>query len=126
MEQPVILLYNLSNGKGKKIEKLSNRLKIKVKYVDASKYGEPIGFLAEIPDIGENRQAYEEPSFTDEMLIMSGFSDELLNSFLKEYKKQHMEPVALKAIITPRNRTWNSFALNKELNREREAFKRLA
>ncbi len=124
MEQPIILLYNLRNIKGKKIEKLSSRLKITAKYVEASGYLEPIGFLAEIPDIAETGQVLNGVPFMDEMLVMSGFSDDLLNTFLKEFKKQHIEPVALKAIITSQNKTWDSFMLNKELNREREAFKK--
>ena len=124
MEQPVILLYNLNSGKGKKIEKMCDRLKVTVKHIDISRYREPIGFLAGIPNIAETGQVFEGEPFPDEMLVMHGFSDALLNVFLKEFKKQHIEPVALKAVITAQNKTWDSIGLNKELNREREAFKR--
>ena len=121
MAKPIILLYNLNNTKGKKIEKLCFRLKIEIKHVDASSYLEPVGFLAEIPGIDGNGQVYNGDPFMDEMLVMSGFSDDLLNRFLKEFKIQHIDRVALKAIITSQNKTWNSLELNKELNRAREA-----
>ncbi len=122
MEQPKILLYNLANVKGNKIEKLSSRLNIIVKHVAVSEYKEAIGFLTGLPDISSNGEIFTDDPFTDEMLVMSEFSETLLNTFLKEFKVQHIEPVFLKAIVTSQNKTWDSLELNKELNRERQAF----
>ena len=124
MEQPKILLYNLVSSKGNKIEKLSNRLNITVKHVTASEYGEPVGFLAGIPGITSKGEIFADAPFSDEMLVMSEFSENFLNTFLKEFKIQHIEPVYLKAIITSQNKTWDSFQLYKELSRERQAFGR--
>lgn len=124
MEQPGILLYNLKNAKGNKIEKLCRRLNIKVKYVDTAEYLEPIGYLAGLSDIKSIGVELTEESFKDEMLIMNEISDKLLDSFLKEYKNIHIEPVSYKAIITIHNRNWNSIQLKEELSREHEAMKK--
>lgn len=126
MEQPKLLLYNLTNVKGNKIEKLCNRLTITVRHINIPEYKESIGFLAGMPGtwgtgLTENENT---DSFEDEMLILVDFTDALLNTFLKEFKIQHIEPVELKAIITQQNRTWNSIQLHEELNRERKAFGR--
>ncbi|WMJ86655.1 DUF3783 domain-containing protein [Anaerocolumna sp. MB42-C2] len=122
MEQPVILLYNLESAKGKKIEKLCNRLNITVKHVISSQYKEPIGYLTGLPGITSKGEIFAGEPFLDEMLVMSEFSETLLNTFLKEFKVQHIDPVYLKAIITSQNKTWDSLELNKELTRERKAF----
>ncbi|QHQ63526.1 DUF3783 domain-containing protein [Anaerocolumna sedimenticola] len=122
MEQPKILLYNLANVKGNKIEKLCSRLNIIVKHVAVSEYKEAIGFLTGLPDISSKGEIFTDDPFMDEMLVMSEFSETLLNTFLKEFKIQHIEPVFLKAIVTSQNKTWDSLELNKELNRERQAF----
>ena len=122
MEQPKILLYNLGNAKGKKIEKLCSRFNITVKHVTTSQYSESIGYLAGLPGIKSKGEIFAGDPFLDEMLVMSEFSEALLNTFLKEFKVQHIDPVYLKAIITSQNKTWNSLELNKELTRERKAF----
>ena len=122
MEQSEILLYNLVSAKGNKIEKLCNRLNITVKHVTASEYLEPIGYLAGLPGITSKGEIFTGEPFVDEMLVMSEFSETLLNTFLKEFKVQHIDPVYLKAIITSQNKTWDSLELNKELSYERKAF----
>jgi hypothetical protein len=124
MEQPKLLLYNLKNGKGNKIEKLCKRLDISVRHIEKSEYRETVGFLAGLPECEGTGLISDEDPFEEEMLVMVAFTEQLLNTFLKEFRIQHIEPVALKAIVTPQNRTWDSFQLNEELNRERKAFGR--
>jgi hypothetical protein len=124
MDQPCILLYNLRNAKGNKIEKLCSRLKITVKYIAETDYLEPIGNLAGLSqdkEIIEDRQNQAREDFYEEMLVMSQFLDKLLDTFLKEYKKKHIDPVLLKAIITTQNKAWNSIQLKEELKREHQA-----
>lgn len=47
---PLILFYNLSNEKGKKIRLICLKLHIRIKQVDPVDYAKPIGMLAGIKD----------------------------------------------------------------------------
>lgn len=55
-----------------------------------------------------------------ELIIFSGLSDENIDKFLEEYKKSGIEPVVLKAIVTPTNISWSLYELVCELEKERE------
>ena len=106
---PLILFYNLSNEKGKKIRLICLKLHIRIKQVDPVDYAKPIGMLAGIKDFPapqDDASFSSDPkleAFTDEMLVMKDFDGRLLDRFL------------------PDNITWNSFALHDELQKEHEA-----
>ena len=55
------------------------------------------------------------------MILMSNFTNAMVNSFLQEFRKRGIKPVALKAILTESNAQWNSAQLHTELLREHEA-----
>lgn len=55
-----------------------------------------------------------------ELIIFSGLSDENIDKFLEEYKKSGIEPVVLKAVVTPTNISWSLYELMCELEKERE------
>ncbi len=120
MKEAGVLLYNLATDKGEQINKLCNVLGIKVRWVEPKEYnlsldslsnfGGPVSVLA-------NQKTTD--NFLGEMMVMVNFTDELLDKFLKEYKLNKIEPVFLKAILTPHNKTWSSIMLQKELIRER-------
>lgn len=54
-----------------------------------------------------------------ELIIFYGLSDETLDKFLEEYKKSGIEPVSLKAVVTPENISWSIYKLVCELEKER-------
>lgn len=56
-----------------------------------------------------------------EIMIFSGISSDVLDRFLAEYKKSGMEPVSLKAVLTPYNSAWSVYELAEELQKERTA-----
>lgn len=59
------------------------------------------------------------PEFTlPELLIFHGLDDATLDLFLAKYKEQNLEPIALKAIVTPYNLSWTVYHLIRELIRE--------
>ncbi|HCE73476.1 MAG TPA: hypothetical protein DEP67_03050, partial [Lachnospiraceae bacterium] len=58
----------------------------------------------------------------EEMIIMAGFDDALLTSFLSTLREQGLV-IALKAIETDENRYWNGEMLQDELKKERESFR---
>ncbi len=136
----VVLLYNLNCDKGKKIESFCRSIALKPVTVSRSDYNKPIedvlediknikGSVGEVSSASETADAGllesttgSADAFTDEMLVLCGFNSKLLDIFLKEYKKRHIEPVALKAVLTEHNRRWTSEELYAELCRERAAF----
>lgn len=49
---------------------------------------------------GEDTQ---EDDFSDEMIVMAGFSGQMLNAFLHSFYTYHLAPVSLKAVLTEVN-----------------------
>lgn len=56
--------------------------------------------------------------FDGEMLIFSGMDSAAVDRFLAEYRKDGIEPVSLKAVITPHNIFWTAEKVYRELERE--------
>ena len=59
-----------------------------------------------------------------ELIIFSGLSDETVDRFLEEYKRSGIEPVALKAVVTPTNISWSIYELVCELEKERMQYEK--
>ena len=100
MNMPLVLLYNLDSPKGAKIRRMCLPLGLRARLVQPEEYGLPLGELADgaVPCTGP-----------------------LLDRFLQGFRRNKIPPVALKAVLTPTNRSWDSAALHSELLREREA-----
>lgn len=123
MANPMILFYNLDNETGRKLKFVCLKLKIKIRTVDKSQYGTPVGTLAGIslPDTDEDTpKSIPTQDFTDEMLVFCGFSDQLLDKFLLELKKNRIPRIALKAVLTEQNIHWDSYTLHDELQKEHQ------
>lgn len=118
MNMPLILLYNLDTPKGAKIRRMCLPLGLRTRLVKPEEYGLPLGELVEgaapeTPWAGE--------SFSDEMLVLVNCTGPLLDRFLQGFRRNKIPSVALKAVLTPTNQTWDSTALHGELLRERQA-----
>ncbi|SFA98899.1 protein of unknown function [Acetitomaculum ruminis DSM 5522] len=120
MKNAVVLMYNFDENKGKMIKMLCLKMGIRIKTIGKDQYKESIGSLSgikdvyKVDDIDDNAAA----DFDDEMLIMKGFSSDDLNMFLGSFKKNGITKVALKAIVTPTNASWNSLKLYREIRSE--------
>lgn len=55
----------------------------------------------------------------DEMIIMSGLSDDRLQTLLQTLREAGAAPIRLKAVVTEHNRDWRLIDLIHELHRER-------
>lgn len=117
-----VYLYNLRNEKGRQIELLCVSQNIECRHVDSHEYGERIGYIAQIAGFTAQDTPQDISTFSDEMLIFKGFDQEMLGVFLSQYRQAGIEPVALKAGLTPTNIHWNSVELYTELQQERAAF----
>lgn len=61
--------------------------------------------------------------FTDEMMVMSGFSSQDMHTLLDAMRNNGC-PVRLKCIVTETNKTWTATRLHKELAAEDQAMRR--
>ena len=113
-----VLLYNLNNEKGRKIRFLLVRLGMLTRVIEKEDYGKPLGVLAGMKDVTlENEDAPVE-DFDDEMMVLYRFSDKRLDAFLQGMRKEGIERVDLKAVLTPTNCRWNSWQLFQEIQEE--------
>ena len=118
--QGTVLLYNLDNAKGQKIRLLCAGLKLRVRTVEKHEYGLPLAALLGHSPQGavSGGKAAGPGDFSDEMLVMAGLTGPALDRFLEGFKTLMIPRVALKAVVTPTNMTWNSLSLHRELVRE--------
>lgn len=116
-----VLLYNLNNEKGRKIRFLLVRMGMRIRIVNPDEYGIPVGTLAGMKDIVPEDEDAPVEAFSDEMLVMKGFSNSRLDQFLKGMQKAGVERINYKAILTPTNCQWNSWKLYQEIRKEHEA-----
>lgn len=122
-ENAAVLLYNLNQSeKGRKIKFILIRMGIKIKNIAKEDYLQPVGALAGIPGIERNELLYTENGFEEEMLVMKGFSEHQLNDFLNFFRREKIEKVNLKAVLTPSNQTWTSLRLYEELKKEHDFY----
>ncbi len=116
--EKTILLYNLKNDKGVQIRRICSPLHISCRDVEPSEYMELIGALAGMPGFPCRQQSVSPVTFSEEMMIFCGFSNDDIYQFLAQYKAAGITPVWLKASLTPNNIQWNSIELHKELSEE--------
>ena len=113
-----ILLYNLTNEKGKQIRQVCSLLSISCRDVAPDDYLQTIGALAGLPGFMLRPMTVAAPAFSDEMMLFCGFTNDDIYTFLSRYKAAGIAPVALKAALTPHNVQWNSLEIHKELSEE--------
>lgn len=117
----VVYFYNLNSSKGRQIRMLCLKLGLKIRAVDSSQYLESIGGLAGVAGFDLTGEKYTGEGFSDEMLLLKGFTNSGLDNFLKGFRTMKIEPVALKAVLTEANCGWNSLELYDELVKERQS-----
>lgn len=118
---PTVLVYNLSSKEQeRKLKFVFIRLGIRIKNITKKDYLVPIGALAGITSVPENIPSYTGEGFSEEMLVMSGFPEKLLDEMLLRFRKEKIPKINLKAVVTPSNQAWNSLELYKEIKKEHE------
>jgi hypothetical protein len=123
MSQKMCIFYQIGDKKKEKdFLALCRKLGFSVKALKGSDIGKEIGVLAGMNRInGKNHEKVPESYQMPELLIFSGVPNTELDRFLEEYKQAGIEPVGLKAIVTPHNLSWTIYELTAELVRERTA-----
>ena len=120
----VVLLYDSMSGEDvDKIMTACNSLGVDLKIIRPGEYKVPIGFLSygtqeqirEYLVDPESVAAFERP-----MLILAGFTNPRVKTFLDELKNSAVPPISLKAVLTEYNAVWDSCSLYEELKKEDE------
>lgn len=121
MNQTALVMYYIKDSrKEKQVIKLCRELQLRTRKIKSGDVNCTLGAMTGISGMplktGKKAPAgYELP----ELLVFSGMADKKLDEFLAEYRALGIEPISLKAIITPQNVTWSLYELTTELIRER-------
>lgn len=122
----MVLLYNIKNKPfTPKLKSVLLRLGMRIKTIDPAQYNQPINALVSASTPAVPVATTEQTPFTDEMMVMVGLTNARLDVFLKALRKEGIR-IPLKAILTPQNGTWSSYALHDELVREHQKMMELA
>lgn len=116
------LLFNFTDAQ--KLQKLRFalfKLGITARVVDASDFGQPVGWLCALEGFSPAGAA-DESGFTDEMLVLCGLSGAQLDGLLTALRRSRAV-VALKAVVTEENAAWSTKKLHDEILEEHEAMK---
>lgn len=116
-----ILLYNIKDKKRAiDIRRVLMPLKIRIKQVSQSDFGQPIGYLADLDGFEACEDLSEDFSFDEEMMIMVGLTSFEIDQVIKGFHKRRIAGIPLKAILTDENQKWNSKNLYENLKEEHQ------
>ena len=116
-----LLVYNMQNtAKGKLLKLICMQMGIRVRAVEKEEFLQPIGYLAGLKGVEPSEERFEGEGFDDEMLILSGFSSNRMDLLFGMFRRQKMERIALKAVVTEHNWSWDSIRLHDELRQGHE------
>lgn len=119
MATPVLLAYNLDGQRKLKLCFVCAQLKLPLHSVPRADYNQPLAALAGLrPRIAGE---YGGEGFRDEMLVMANFNSQQFHALLDALKRNGLQGIPLKAVLTPTNADWDSVRLRGELLREHEA-----
>lgn len=126
-----VMFYTRNIKKEKQIAALCRGLNFTVRTIKPQDINKPLGSIcvqsgikANSPKAKGERVKAPDNYRLPELIIFSGLSDEALDRFLEEYKGLGIEPVGLKAVVTPTNISWSVYELVCELEKERMQWKR--
>ncbi len=128
-KEPFIYTVGLGDGKSLLIENLCGGLGIRyIRLMERDRFRTIKEITSNIENglmplggdfISDGAQTEGEDS--PEILLFSNLTKTKLDEFLAAYKTAGIEPVSLKAVVTPTNEKWTIEELTKELIKERAA-----
>ena len=117
MAVETVLMYNCNDEQWAKLRQIFLMLRVRIRPVEAAQYGLTLEDL-----LGRSEEtAPVEEKFSDPMLVFCNLPHEKLDHLLTAMGRAGLPRIALKAMLTPTNRTWTSQQLWTELRREHEA-----
>lgn len=117
MTGETVLMYNCSGPEWAKLRQIFLMLRVRIWQVAPEQYGLT---LEELLSRSEESRPVEE-SFLEPMLVFCGLAQGRLDQILTTMNRAGLPRIALKAMLTPTNKSWNSQQLWTELRLEHEA-----
>ena len=117
MAVETVPMYNCDDEQWAKLRQIFLMLRVRIRPVEADQYGLT---LEDLLGRSEEKAPVEE-EFSDPMLVFCNLPHEKLDHLLTAMGRAGLPRIALKAMLTPTNRTWTSQQLWTELRREHEA-----
>ena len=117
MSSETVLMYNCSSPEWAKLRQIFLMLRVRIRQVTPEQYGLT---LEELLSRSEEIRPVEE-SFSDPMLIFCGLAQGRLDQILMAMSRAGLPRIALKAMLTPTNKSWTSQQLWTELRLEHDA-----
>lgn len=127
-----MIMFHINNlKKEKQLTALCRSLGLATRNIKQQDIDKPLGSLSIQGGMkgsgvllnGERKKAPDKYRLP-ELIVFSGLSEESLDRFLEEYKRSGIEPVDLKAILTPTNISWTIYELVCELEKERGQYEK--
>ena len=124
MEAQALFFQFETDDRTAQIRRFMRRHHILCNFIERPKYLQTLGALAGLPGFPENAPFYMGAPLADEMLVLSGWSDDVLDEFLLFLRENNWKPITHKAVLTPVSSHWNVLQLFEELDREARAVRR--
>lgn len=114
-----ILLFHISDPDiKKKVDRALLPLRVRIRHIAREDYNQPLGVLANVPDMTSLEERYDGEELSDTMIVFCGLSNQKLDQALLALKKSGAGPFPYKAILTPTNQHWLAKDCLTELKRE--------
>lgn len=119
MAQPVLLAFNFADERLQCLRRICVSKHIRLMEKPVEETSKPLSVF-----FGMTSGAAEAdtvPAFSDEVLVMHGFTPGGMNAFLQAWRQAGQSPIRLKAALTPTNLSWTVVQLHEELLKEDHA-----
>lgn len=120
MRESILLFHISDSDTKKKLDRALLPLRVRIRHVARKDYNQPLGVLANVPDMTPSEELYEGEELSDTMIVFCGLSSQKLDQALLALKKSKAGPFPYKAILTPTNQHWLAKDCLAELKREHE------
>lgn len=119
--KPTILLYSVPADIHRAIAEIGLTIGIDCKKIARARFNQKLGCHIGAPGYMQTAERYEGQELPSPMILFSGLSDRMLDSFLAAYKQAGLPEMPYRAIVTKYNINWNALDLFQELVQERES-----
>lgn len=119
MAQPMMLAFNFAGERLQCLRRVCMSKHIRLMEKSAEEAAKPLATFFGMASECESTDGGA--SFTDEVLVMYGFTPGGMNAFLQAWRQAGQTPIRLKAALTPTNLTWTVTQLHEELVKEDNA-----
>lgn len=120
VRKELVLLYRLEQEKekGAQIIGILEQFSIPYRQITEDMLGQTLGWCASEAGYNKLEEPYRGEPFPQEVMVFSGISGKRLEQLLAALKTIPAGSVALKAVVTPHNKSWPVCALFAELSKE--------